>query len=203
MVQLVQIDVAQQRTEHRALRCACLGRPTQAVQDFGLQKRSINASTRPSAIRSFGEPSVVRAESCRSSSSGRHPPHNVAVLQQPIDSPQGVLAAASGAKAVAVLGELPLEDRLQDVRNGALHHAVSHRGDAQRPRLCVPGFGMLRAAPPAAVGSSRNCCASFGILPTFGREFLAPSHDPLPPPPLAATCTAPHQVRRRKPYPSS
>lgn len=40
-----------------------------------------------------------------------------------------------------MLGEFRLENRLHDVPQRALHHAVTHRRDAQRALLTAAGFG--------------------------------------------------------------
>jgi hypothetical protein len=59
-----------------------------------------------------------RTAPCGAPSSGVHVGVDhivVAGFQQPIDAAQGVLAASPGTEAVALLGEIPLKDRLQDV----------------------------------------------------------------------------------------
>src|SRR5262245_39515954 len=61
-------------------------------------------------------------------------------LQQLIDPAQGVFAAATGAKPVALLREVALEDRLDHVDNRRLNHPVADCGDPQGPRLVGSWF---------------------------------------------------------------
>src|SRR5207237_10852002 len=52
-----------------------------------------------------------------------------------------LLASASRSKPVAVLGEIPLEYRFEQVFYCCFHRPVAHRRYAQRSLLVAAGFG--------------------------------------------------------------
>ena len=95
----------------------------------------------------------------RSSLSGRRPPrgHNPpSTAHQPA---AGVFAAATGAKPVALLREVALEDRLDHVDNRRLNHAVADGGYPQRTRL--NRFRVLGCEHVESTGAD-TCRASIG-----------------------------------------
>ena len=94
----------------------------------------------------------------------------------------GLLCIASGPEPVTLLGEVPLEDRLQDDVQGFLHDAISHGGQSQRAlftaaRLFHPHtfdrFGFVVSFPqqPAHFGDflRGSCSHCFGRLPVDPR----------------------------------
>jgi hypothetical protein len=90
-------------------------------------------------------------------------------LDQFIHPPQRVLAAASRAEPAAVLREVPLEDRLDHVHDRRLHHAIPHRGDAQRSRLGRARLGDVHASD--GLGNIRADLQRVRQLPGFFREL--------------------------------
>ena len=56
-----------------------------------------------------------------------------------------LVGGATGAEAVAVLGELPLEDRLQDVAQSCLHYPVPNCRYSQWPLFFAAWFGNPRS----------------------------------------------------------
>lgn len=54
------------------------------------------------------------------------------------DMLQGAVAASPGSKPVRHMPEASLEDRLQDILDRALNHAITHGRDAKGPEL--PGW---------------------------------------------------------------
>ena len=152
MVQRIQINVAQQRTEHRSLRRPGLGFPfLQAVQNAGLQK-GLDQPEHPPVRDAFPQPGhqpVVRDRVEVALQVGIHHVH-VTLLQQVIHPPQCVFAAPSGPKAVAVLGEFLLEDRFDDVADRGL--APPDRAPWESPAVvarCSPAWGYTSAESPA------------------------------------------------------
>src|SRR5271157_1401175 len=67
-------------------------------------------------------------------------------FEQLVHSTQRVFASPAGAKAVAVLREITLEDRFQDVQQCRLNHPVAHCGNSQRPLFLTPRFGDVVSA---------------------------------------------------------
>src|SRR5437868_7849606 len=65
----------------------------------------------------------------------------VAFLEQLFHSAECVFAAPSRTKAVALLREISLEDRLQHELCRRLNHPVAYRRDSQGSRLLRPRFG--------------------------------------------------------------
>jgi hypothetical protein len=98
----------------------------------------------------------------------------VAGLQQPVDFPQRVLAAAPRTEPVASRSELHFKDWLDDHLQGGLHNPVFHGRDPQRTGLAVP-FGdfdaLDRLRPVAAI---RQAGLEFGQIPC--RVLCEPCH---------------------------
>ena len=95
---------------------------------------------------------------------------DVARLEQLIDPTQGVFAAASRTKPVAVFREVALEDRLDHVHHRRLHHAIAHRGNAQRSRLVRARLGDVNAS---------NRLRLIRAVPQLIREFPERFRKPL------------------------
>ena len=66
----------------------------------------------------------------------------VAALSNSSTRRSASLHPRAGAKAVAVLGEVALEDRFQHHPQRRLDHPVANRRNPQRPLLLLPGLGM-------------------------------------------------------------
>ena len=114
----------------------------------------------------------------------------VAVLDQPIDFPQRVMASAPRSEAVAPIPEPRFENRFDPEPDSLLDDAILDRWNAQRPRSSIafgsqpvrrlPGVQIPPAAPPTARSET------------------------LPPPPRTARCSAdPPRPRLDWPAPSS
>jgi hypothetical protein len=97
-------------------------------------------------------------------------------------TPGGLLGTAPRTKAIAVLVEVALEDRLNHQTQGGLHHPIPHRGDAQGARFGAAGFGDPR--PPDRL-------RAVGTGPKIGGQTR--NHDPQP---LAETITG-HSINAR------
>jgi hypothetical protein len=144
MVERVEIDVAEQQTAHRALRRALFGGPLFEPVEHSLFKERLdqakNATVRH-LLPDQGEKTVFGDRIEIALQIGVHDV-DVAGLEQLIDPPQRVLAAPSGAKAVAVRSKVPLEDRLQYRAQRRLHHPVLDR---------LEGAALSRRTPLAVV----------------------------------------------------
>ena len=130
LVQGIEIDVGEQRTDHRTLRRALHRRPSlQTLQDIGLQPASDqieHAAIADLALDPRHERFMWNRVEVGSQIRIHH--MGVSVLDQPIDFPQRVMAPASRTEAVAPLREPVLEDRFDDEANGLLDDAVLDRG---------------------------------------------------------------------------
>ena len=138
-VQRMQIDVGQQRADHRPLGRSRRRRPSvRSPHDIGRQP----------AAQQIEDPAIADPF--------LHPPHQplvrnavevglevgvhhegVAVLDQSIHFAQRVMATPSRSEAVAPLQELHLEDRFDHELHRPLHDPVLDRRDAQRPRSTI------------------------------------------------------------------
>src|SRR5208283_4054340 len=138
-IQRIQIDVGQQGADYRALRRAPCRRPLlQPLQDVGLQPTS-DQIEHP-AVTDLGldprHQAVMRDRIEIADEVGvRHV--GIAVLDQPIDFPQRVVASASRTESVAPVTEPRLENRFDREPNCLLDDAILNRRNAQRPRLAI------------------------------------------------------------------
>src|SRR5205823_5217061 len=143
MVERVEVDVAQQRTADRPLRGALFGGPFFEPVEHPLFKERRDQPEKATVrhlLPDQGEKTVFwyRVEIALQVGVDDV---DVAGFEQFIDPPQRVLATPSGAKAVAVRGEVVLEDRLQHRAQRRLDHPVSHRWYPQRTLLLAPRLG--------------------------------------------------------------
>src|ERR1700722_1200328 len=152
VVQWIQVDVAQQRTEHCPLRDSGFRLPVrQTVHNAGLEK-GVDQSEHPPVGNAFPHPAhqpIVRNRVEIALEVDVHHVH-VTLLEQVIHSPQRVFAAPFGPKAVAVRGEFLLEDRFHDVPHRPLDDSITHRRNPQRPLLVAARLRYIR--PPNQLG---------------------------------------------------
>ena len=98
--------------------------------------------------------------------------------------PQRVLGPAPGAEAVALRGEIHLEDRFQDVPQRPLHAAVAPRRDAQRSFLLAARLGdpsppsRLRTIAPGAQLFVQPLKLCFGVPPEMRHGLSVRSRAP-------------------------
>ncbi len=137
VVERVEIDVRQQRTDDRPLRASPLGRPSLGrVHHLLLEKR-------------LDEPEHLPVDDLRP-----HPCHQSAVrdrvevafqvrihdprvpcLEQVIHAAKRVLASPPRSEPVAVFSKVPLEDRFRNVAHRGLHDPVFNRRNPERALL--------------------------------------------------------------------
>src|SRR6266511_5688312 len=135
----IEINVGQQRADHRALRRAYVRRPpVQTLQDVGFQPTAEEVE-HPAIADPLLDPrhqTIVRVRLEVRLQVGIH--HmGVSLLEQPIDLPQRVTAPAFRTEAVAAVAEPALEDRLDHEPDRLLDDAILDRGYPQRPRPAV------------------------------------------------------------------
>ena len=138
-IQRVEVDVGQQRADHRALRRALRRRPPlQPFQDVGLQPAADqieNAAIADLLLDPRHQP-IMRNRVEIGGQVGVH--HvGVAVLDQPIDFPQRVMASATRSETVAPIAEPRFENRFDYEPDSLLDDAILDRRDAQRPRSSI------------------------------------------------------------------
>src|SRR5271157_4246712 len=144
LVQGVQIQVRQQRTDHGPLRGPALGRlpAFEFFQYSGLQtllQQRQDAAVHHALLDQPEQPGVRdRVEVALEIQI--HAP-NASGSQKLFDPLYRFPASASGPKPVAVLGEVALEYRFKHVLQGRFHRPIPDRRYAQRPFLRRAGFG--------------------------------------------------------------
>jgi site-specific DNA recombinase len=139
-------------SDHCALRRApCRRPPLQPLQDVGLQPAAdqIENSAVADLLLDPRQQPIMRD---RVEIGGKVCVYDVgvAILDQPIDFPQRVMASAPRAEAVAPVAEPRFENRFDHEPDGLLDDAILNRRNAQRPRLAlalrnVDPFDGLRA----------------------------------------------------------
>ena len=147
LVQRVQVDVGQQRADHRALRGAARGSPALEFVHDVLVQPAVDQRQHLAVADLLGHPrhqSLVRDGVEEALEVRVH--HVCAALAQPaLDFAQRVLAAFARSKPVAVGFEAALEDRLDHPLQRRLYHPVFDDRDAQCS-LAATGLGNLH--PP-------------------------------------------------------
>ena len=141
-IQRVEVDVGQQRADHRALRRAPCRRPSlQPFQDVGLQPAADQIEN-PAIADLLLDPRHQPIMRDRVEIAGQVGVHHVgvAVLDQPIDFPQRVMASAPRSEAVAPVAEPRFENRFDHEPDSLLDDAILDRRNAQRPRSSI-AFG--------------------------------------------------------------
>ena len=144
MVERVERDVAQQRTADRTLRGAVLGGPFfEPVENPLFEERldqPQNATVRH-LLPNQGEKTVFGNRVEIALQVGVDDV-DVAGFEQSRDPPQRVLATPSGAKAVAVGGEVPFEDGSNTVRSAVWTTRSCTVGIPSGRFSWLPGLGM-------------------------------------------------------------
>src|SRR5271166_2541234 len=162
------------RGDHRALRRAPCRRPRlQTLQDVGLQPApdQIEHAAIADLRLDPRHQTIVRNGIDIAGEVGVH--HiGVAVLDQPIDLPQRVVAAASRTEAIAPVVEPRLENRFDREPDGLLDDAVLDRRNAQRPR---PAIALRDVDPLDSLRSIRTLPQRARQL---GQIFLRPRREP-------------------------
>ena len=157
LVQRVEIDVGQQRADDCPLGAARRRRPpVETLQDVGLQPAAdqVEHATVDDVLLDPRHQTIVRNRVEIAFQVGIYH-EGIAIPDQLIDLPQGVVASALRTEAVAAVREAVLEDRLDDEPDGLLDDAVLDRGDAQRSRSAIAlrdvhpldGLRSVRALP--------------------------------------------------------
>src|SRR6516165_4505891 len=152
MVERIEVDVAQQRAHHSALRCALFRCPFSVAVQHALFEKAFDQrqnSTVQHLLADQGEKAIFRNGVEVALQIGTDD-MDVPGLEQPFHPPQRVLAPSSGAKAITVRGKVPLEDQRR------LHQTVADRGDSQRT---LPLSSRLTSSPCST--RSSNCPSVF------------------------------------------
>src|SRR5215510_16384995 len=162
-VQRVKIDISQQRTDHRSLRCAARWRPSLHLLDDVLLKIRFYQLKHPPIAHLFLH-ALQKPRMCNgvevALKIGIHY-KGVAFSKQPFHFTKRIFAVKSRAKAVTHLKELPLKDRLQHKLKCRLNDTVFDHRNPQRTKLPAP-FGNLHSSDGLwPVGSLLKCCAQF------------------------------------------
>src|SRR5271165_2246321 len=138
-IQRVEVEVGQQRADHRALRRAlCRRPPLQPFQDVGLQPAADQIEN-PAIADLLLDPRHQPIMRDRIEIGGQVRVYDVgvAILDQPIDFPQRVMASASRSEAVAPIAEPRFENRFDHEPDSLLDDAILDRRNAQRPRSSI------------------------------------------------------------------
>ena len=142
MVQLIQIQIAQQGADNRSLRRARDRRPLiHAVQNLCLQKLLDQSNHRVvgNVLAQFLDQAIMRNGVKVRFQINIHRVF-VTGFHKTIHATQRVFTSSIGTKAVAVFRELPFKYRLQHMAKCVLHDAISHRGNAQRASFICARF---------------------------------------------------------------
>src|ERR671919_52098 len=148
----MKVNVAQKRTDHRALRCPARWRPSlHLFNNLLLQKRFYQLKHPPIAhlfLHPLQKPPVWNGVEVASQISIHY--KGVASSEQPLYFPKRILATKPRAKTITHLKKLLLKDRLQHKLKRRLHNTVFNHGNPQRTK------------PPASFG---NLHPSHGLWP--------------------------------------
>src|SRR5882672_1996435 len=142
VVKLVQVDVTQQRADHRSLRRPSFGAPAHhRVHHFLRQVPSqhlYHSSIRHFLLHSRHQPLVRDRVEVALQVRIYNPV--IPCFKQSVHSPKRSFASSLRSESVTLFGKIPLKDRLQYVSQCGLRYPVAHRRDSQRPLLAAPGF---------------------------------------------------------------
>src|ERR1019366_3667180 len=157
MIQRVEVDICQQRTDDRPLRSSLLRNPfAQAVHHSLFQK--LLHQPQDSTVRDpFAHPAhqPIFRDRVEVALQVRIDDMHEAFVQQRFDPFEGMMTASSVPKAVAVLGEGDVEDRFQHMQQRRLHHPISNAWNAQRPLFRAAWLGYPYALDRAGLILSR------------------------------------------------
>lgn len=144
LVHLVEQPIGQQRRQWSALRRA--SGPLDdliPIDDVGVQKgtdQTDNAGIRDLLAQTVDQDVVVHpVEELLQVDIHHEAPSG---LHERLCRQDGIVRTSARAEAVAVLAEVGIKDRLQDLQERLLDQAVQHRGDAELA-LAAPGFGII------------------------------------------------------------
>src|SRR6266508_2743001 len=134
MVQRIQVDVGQQRTDDSSLRSSCFRFQFFAFTQHSLFEELADQLQNSSVGNLFLHSRChlrVRDRVKVAFQIGIHDP-GLPFVEQFFHSPQRIFASSLRSKTVAVLGKLPLEDRFDDLAQRCLHDAILYGRDTQR-----------------------------------------------------------------------
>src|ERR1700730_9747027 len=188
VVERIEVDVAQQRAHNSALRRALLGRPLLlAVQNPLIEEA--RDQRQDAAVRHLpadqGLQAILRDRVEVALQIGINDV-DVTGREQSCHPPQRVLAAPSGAEAVAVRGEVLLVDRLHHHAKRRLYHPVAYRWYPQWTHLLTSRFGnvvpsdLLRpiTARPQLLAQAPQICVRI-LRVVFDRDMIHPGGPPV------------------------
>src|SRR5271157_3009886 len=134
VVERIQIDIGQQRTDHRALGRSRFRCPEVHLLQYSLCQECFQQLQRPPIgdLRFHPLQQFRSRDGVEVALQIRIDDPAVTLLQQGIDAAQRVLAAPFRSESVALRCEVPLEYRLQHCSERRLRHPVAHRGNPQR-----------------------------------------------------------------------
>src|SRR5437867_3883167 len=143
VVQRVEVEVCQKRTDHGPLRGATFRRlpALQFFQHAGFQtlfQQRQDAAVHDSLLDQRHQP-IMRNGIEVALEVGIHTP-DLTLVQELLHAIHCLPTAPAGPKPVAVLGEIALKDRFEYVPHSRLDGPVAHRGNSQRSLLVRPRF---------------------------------------------------------------
>jgi len=142
LIQLVQVDIAQQRADSGTLRCPRLRYPSCHSFQHLLVQVSSQHLRHPSVAhflldslhqRFFGDRVEVAFQV-------RIYYPVLACFQQSVHSPKRIFASSPRPESVTLLRKIPFKDRFQYVSQCGLRHSIAHRRYSQRPLFPAPGL---------------------------------------------------------------
>src|SRR6476619_6909718 len=148
-IELMQIEVGQQRRDHPALRCARLRTPHCVgftFPRFGLDHRGLQPHANELEHRSVDHPHAQTGheplvwDRVEVALQVRIVDRLVALLDVAADLRQCLVRVAPGSKPERTIFEVSLEDRLQNQQCGHLHQPIDHRWYPQRSHATI-GLG--------------------------------------------------------------
>jgi len=165
MVQRVKVDVRQQGTQDSTLRGTGFRRPCRCrIHDLLGEERFDEAQKRVigNLLPKTGHEEIM-GNRIEVGLEVRIHDKCVALMKQGGYLSQCILAAAAGAKPIALAGEVPLKDRFQNIAQRSLDNPVPNRGNTQRSFLPRSRFGNPNSL--YGLGSVRPRSKSLGHAP--------------------------------------
>ena len=139
LVQLVEHDVAQQRTQWTTLRRALLAHLKDSFVHYAASKVFVYQTHHPTVLYRAAEDFYELAMAHRVEEAFQVEVNHIDVagINYLLRSTKCVMASSSRTETVAPRGELALINGSQGLVDGLLHHAVNYRGDAQQAHLAI------------------------------------------------------------------
>src|SRR5438093_3402325 len=152
LIQGVEIEIRQQRADHRSLwgpafRCPALRRLHDLLGQIRFQQLQ-HSAVRYLLPHLFQQLIMRNRIEIALQVRIHHP--GVSSFQQLVHPSQGLLTAPVRSKTVALLGKAPLKDRFQHVSQCGLHHPVSNRRNPQGALFLTARLG--NPDPPDCLG---------------------------------------------------